>query len=141
MSRASTLPELRERYGARYRLLLLLAVMTGSVAAIMSSTIVNVAVPDLSAHFTIGQERAQWVASGFTMAMTVAMLTTPWMLGRFGYRRTYAGTMWLLLAGGVVGGFANSFELVLAARVAEGLAAWQLRPSTPDSAPQQRSGQ
>ena len=55
MSRASTLPELRERYGARYRWLLLLAVMTGSVAAIMSSTIINVAVPDLSAHFTIGQ--------------------------------------------------------------------------------------
>ncbi|MCB1999220.1 MAG: MFS transporter, partial [Rhodoferax sp.] len=128
MSRASTLPELRERYGARYRWLLLLAVMTGSVAAIMSSTIINVAVPDLSAHFTIGQERAQWVASGFMMAMTVSMLTTPWLLGRFGYRRTYAGTMWLLLLGGVAGGFANNFELVLAARVAEGLAAGVVQP-------------
>ncbi len=128
MSRASTLPELRERYGARYRWLLLLAVMTGSVAGIMSSTIINVAVPDLSAHFAIGQERVQWVASGFMMAMTVSMLTTPWMLGRFGYRRTYAGTMWLLLVGGVVGGFANNFELVLAARVAEGLAAGVVQP-------------
>jgi len=128
LTRASTLPELQARYGARYRWLLLLAVMTGSVAAIMSSTIVNVAVPDLSAHFAIGQERAQWVASGFMMAMTVAMLTTPWMLGRFGYRRTYAGTMWLLLIGGVAGGFANSFPLVLAARVAEGLAAGVVQP-------------
>ncbi len=128
MNRASTLPELQARYGERYRWLLLLAVMTGSVAAIMSSTIINIAVPDLSAHFAIGQERAQWVASGFMMAMTVAMLTTPWMLGRFGYRRTYAGTMWLLLIGGVAGGFANSFPLVLAARVAEGLAAGVVQP-------------
>lgn len=128
MIRASTLPELQKRYGERYRWLLLLAVMTGSVAAIMSSTIINVAVPDLSAHFTVGQERAQWVASGFMMAMTVSMLTTPWMLGRFGYRRTYAGTMWLLLLGGVAGGFANNFELVLAARVAEGLAAGVVQP-------------
>jgi len=128
MTRASTLPELQALYGERYRWLLLFAVMVGSIAAIMSSTIINVAVPDLSRHFVIGQERAQWVASGFMMAMTVAMLTTPWMLGRFGYRRTYTGTMWLLLIGGVAGGFATNFPLVLAARVAEGLAAGVVQP-------------
>jgi len=128
LTRPGTLPELQARYGERYRWLLLFAVMVGSVAAIMSSTIINVAVPDLSRHFAIGQERAQWVASGFMMAMTVAMLTTPWMLGRFGYRRTYAGTMWLLLVGGVAGGFATSFEWVLAARVVEGLAAGVVQP-------------
>ncbi len=128
MTRASTLPELRALHGERYRWLLLFAVMVGSVAGIMSSTIINVAVPDLSRHFAIGQERAQWVASGFMMSMTVAMLTTPWMLGRYGYRRTYAGTMWLLLAGGVVGGLANDYWLVLVARVAEGLAAGVVQP-------------
>ncbi|MEO7941331.1 MAG: MFS transporter [Burkholderiaceae bacterium] len=128
MKHAGTIPELRERHGARYRWLLLFAVMVGSVAGIMSSTIINVAVPDLSRHFQIGQERAQWVASGFMMAMTVAMLSTPWILGRFGYRRTYAGTMWLLLAGGVMGGFANDFTLVLIARVAEGIAAGVVQP-------------
>ena len=128
MTRPSTISELRARYGARYRWLLLLAVMVGTVAAIMSSTIVNVAVPDMSRHFAIGQERAQWVASGFMVAMTVSMLATPWLLGRYGYRRTYAGTMWLLLAGGVAGGLSNDFSLVLAARVAEGLAAGVVQP-------------
>ena len=128
MTHPSTILELRARYGSRYRWLLLLAVMVGSVAAIMSSTIVNVAVPDMSRHFAIGQERAQWVSSGFMVAMTVSMLTTPWLLGRYGYRRTYAGTMWLLLAGGVAGGFSNHFSLVLAARVAEGLAAGVVQP-------------
>ncbi len=128
LTRPATLPELQAHYGARYRWLLLLAVMVGSVAAIMSSTIINVAVPDMSRHFGIGQERAQWVASGFMVAMTVAMLTTPWLLGRYGYRRTYAGTMWVLLAGGVAGGFSNDFSLVLVARVVEGLAAGVVQP-------------
>ena len=128
MKRPSTLPEFQAHYGARYRWLLLFAVMVGSMAAIMSSTIVNVAVPDMSRHFAIGQERAQWVASGFMVAMTVSMLTTPWLLGRFGYRRTYAGTMWVLLAGGVGGGLADHFPLVLLARVAEGLAAGVVQP-------------
>lgn len=128
MNHPATLPEMQARYGERYRWLLLLAVMVGTMASIMSSTIINVAVPDMSHHFTLGQERAQWVSSGFMVAMTVSMLTTPWLLARYGYRRTYAGTMWLLLVGGVVGGVSNDFNLVLAARVAEGLAAGVVQP-------------
>jgi len=122
------LPALRERYGPRYRWLLLLAVMVGTMASIMSSTVVNVAIPDMSQHFTLGQERAQWVTSGFMAAMTVSMLTTPWLLARYGYRATYSGCMWLLLVGGVAGGLANHYPLVLAARVAEGLAAGVVQP-------------
>ena len=119
---------LQARYGERYRWYLLVSVMVGVMASIMSSTIVNVAIPDMSRHFTLGQERAQWVSSGFMVAMTVSMLTTPWLLARYGYRRTYVGTMVLLLAGGIAGGLANSFSLVLLARVAEGLAAGVVQP-------------
>ena len=128
MSRPATLPELQAHYGERYRWLLLLSVMVGTMASIMSSTIINVAIPDMSHHFTLGQARAQWVSSGFMVAMTVSMLTTPWLLGRYGYRRTYAGCMLLLMGGGIVGGFSNDFGLVLAARVAEGLAAGVVQP-------------
>lgn len=128
MTHPATLPELQAHYGERYRWLLLLAVMVGTMASIMSSTIINVAVPDMSRHFALGQERAQWVASGFMIAMTVSMLTTPWLLARYGYRRTYSGTMWVLLAGSIAGGLSNDFSLVLAARVAEGLAAGVVQP-------------
>ncbi len=124
----NSLAELQARHGPRYRWLLLLAVMTGAVASIMSSTIVNVAIPDLSRQFALGQERAQWVSSGFMIAMTMSMLTTPWLLSRYGYRSVYVGTTLLLLAGGLAGGFSNHFDLVLAARVAEGLAAGVVQP-------------
>ena len=119
---------LRDRYGERYRWLLLLSVMVGTMASIMSSTIVNVAIPDMSHYFTLGQGRAQWVTSGFMVATTVSMLTTPWLLSRYGYRATYAGAMVLLLAGGIGGGLSGHFGLVLAARVAEGLAAGVVQP-------------
>ena len=128
MNHPASLAGLQERHGERYRWLLLLSVMVGTMASIMSSTVVNVAIPAMSHQFTLGQERAQWVSSGFMVAMTVSMLTTPWLLARYGYRRTYAGAMLLLLVGGVVGGFAHTYELVLAARVAEGLAAGVVQP-------------
>ncbi|WP_338050971.1 MULTISPECIES: DHA2 family efflux MFS transporter permease subunit [Ramlibacter] len=126
--RGSNLAELSARYGPRYRWLLLLSVMVGTMASVMSSTIVNVAIPDMSRHFLLGQDRAQWVSSGFMVAMTVSMLTTPWLLGRFGYRATYVGTMLVLLAGGMAGGLAAHFPIVLLARVAEGLAAGVVQP-------------
>src|SRR5450830_2155197 len=75
--------------------------MIGTVASIMSSTIINVAVPDMSRYFVLGQDRLQWVSSGFMVAMTISMLTTPWLLSRFGYRKTYSGAIWLLFVGGV----------------------------------------
>ena len=88
ISPPSSLAALRARYGPRYRWLSLGTVMLGTIASIMASTIVNVAVPDMSQHFTLGQERAQWLAAGFMAAMTVSMPLTPWLLERHGYRRT-----------------------------------------------------
>lgn len=125
---SGSLQDLKERYGERYRWLLLLSVMVGTMASIMSSTVINVAIPDMSQHFSLGQGRAQWVASGFMVAMTVSMLTTPWLLARFGYRMTYVASMLLLLAGGTIGGAAGNFSLVLVGRVAQGLAAGIVQP-------------
>ena len=119
---------LERRFGPRYRWLVLLTVMIGTMASIMASTIINVAVPDMSRVFALGQERAQWLSAGFMAAMTLSMLTTPWLLERFGYRRTYIGAVLLLACGGVAGGLSRWFELVLAMRVAEGLAAGVLQP-------------
>jgi EmrB/QacA subfamily drug resistance transporter len=124
----SSLAALRARYGPRYRWFVLLTVMTGTIASIMASTIVNVAVPDMSLHFTLGQERAQWLSAGFMAAMTVSMPLTPWLLGRHGYRRTYIGAVLLLLGGSIAGGLANDYGLVLTMRIAEGLAAGILQP-------------
>lgn len=128
MKHPSTLPEMQARYGEGYRWLLLLAVMVGTMASIMSSTIINVAIPDMSHQFVLGQERAQWATSSFMVATTVAMLCTPWLLASFGYRRTYVVAMLMLLGGGVGGGLAGSFEVVLVARVVEGLAAGVVQP-------------
>ena len=123
-----TFEQLTARYGGRYKWLILLTVMIGTMASILSSTIVNVAVPDLSRHFTLGQERAQWVSAAFMLAMTLSMLTTPWLLLRFGLRRTYTGATLLLLAGGVIGGFSINYPMLLTMRVAEGLAAGVMQP-------------
>jgi EmrB/QacA subfamily drug resistance transporter len=122
-----SLAALTARHGENYRWKVLATIMIGSIASVMSSTIVNVAVPDLMRQFSIGQERAQWVATAFMAAMTLSMLPTPWLLARFGYRHTYQGAIGLLAFGGLAGGLAPNYETVLAMRAAEGLAAGVLQ--------------
>ena len=128
MHAPGSLADLQSRYGTRHRWLMLTTVMIGSMAAIMSSTIMNVGIPGMSLHFGIGQEQAQWVSSSFMVAMTVSMLTTPWLLARFGYRTTSYGCMWLLMMAGIGGGLATDYNWVLVARVSEGLAAGVVQP-------------
>jgi EmrB/QacA subfamily drug resistance transporter len=123
-----TLEQLRARHGDRYKWLVLFTVMVGTVASILSSTIVNVAVPDLSRHFTLGQEQAQWVSAAFMLAMTLSMLTTPWLLLRFGLRKVYTAAILLLLAGGIAGGFSVNYAMLISMRVAEGLASGIIQP-------------
>lgn len=119
---------LKARYGERYRWLLLMALMVGTIASIIPSTSVNVAIPAMSQYFALGQERAQWITSAFMVASTVAMLVTPWMLARCGYRATYAYAVLLLMGGGIAGGCAQHFEVMLLSRVAEGVAAGIIQP-------------
>ncbi|THT98792.1 multidrug efflux MFS transporter [Lampropedia puyangensis] len=123
-----SLQALTARYGEHFRWYFLLSLMVGTIASLMSATVVNVAIPALSHHFALGQERAQWVSSAFMAANTVAMLTTPWLLFRYGYRRTYIAMLALLAIGGIVGGLAHNFSLVLTARLLEGIAAGVLQP-------------
>jgi DHA2 family multidrug resistance protein len=128
LSAPLTLEELRARHGARYRWLVLLTVMVGMMASIVSATIVNVAIPDMSRYFRLAQDRAQWVSAAFMVSMTLSLTLTPWLLQRFGLRRTYAGATALLMAGGIAGGLSRHFAALVAARAAEGIAAGVLQP-------------
>lgn len=118
---------LQARHGSRLRWWTLVTVMIGNMGAVMAATTINVAVPAISHVFTLGQQQAQWLATSFMAAMTLSMLVTPWLLQRWGYRRCSWAMLALLGAGGLAGGLSASFEMLLAMRVVEGVAAGVLQ--------------
>lgn len=125
---AASFETLAERHGARYKWLVLLVVGLGTIAGVLATTSFSVAVPALSRHFGVGQAQVQWTMTGFMAAMTVGMLPTPWILDRIGFRRLFLGALAVLALASVAGSLATRFDLVVAARIVQGLAAGALQP-------------
>lgn len=120
--------DLFARYGPAYRWLATITVMTGTIATILTATIVNVALPDIMGAFGMGQDKAQLLATGFLAAMTGTMLLNAWMVDRFGQRTTFVGAVSLFVVASVMGGLAPAEGILVLARVLQGGAAGILQP-------------
>lgn len=116
------------RYGSGYRALATITAMVSAIAVVLSSTIINVAVPAIMGQFGIDQTRVQWLSTGFLAAMTVSMLMTAWCERAFGQRMTMVGALALFLAGSILGGIAPDENVLIVSRVIQGLAAGVVQP-------------
>jgi EmrB/QacA subfamily drug resistance transporter len=120
--------DLFRRYGRRYRWYAVFAIVSGNVAAVLASTIINVAIPSIMGAFGIGQEQAQWLATANLAACTIAMLCGSWAVQAIGLRGTVFWMMVLFLAGSVLGGVATNLEVMIVARILQGIPAGLLMP-------------
>jgi len=117
-----------QKYGERYRWLAVLTVMLGTTSMVLATTIVNVVIPDIMAEFHMGQDRAQWLSTGFLAAMSTTMLTTSWCVRAFGQRLTYIVAMALFIALSLIGGMSNSAGVVIVSRIIQGAAGGIIQP-------------
>ncbi|MGK0472234.1 MAG: DHA2 family multidrug resistance protein [Candidatus Azotimanducaceae bacterium] len=117
-----------ERYGPSYVWFAVFTSVLGSFATLLTGTIVNVAIPEVMGAFGIGQDKAQWLSTGFLAAGTVTMLATAWCTQAFGTRATYVAAMLIFLAGSILGGIALNPETLIFSRVVTGAASGILGP-------------
>jgi EmrB/QacA subfamily drug resistance transporter len=127
-SQSETTEVLAARYGSRYRWYATVTVMLGTISAVLTTTTVNVAIPDIMGTFGIGQDRAQWLSTGALAAMTVGMLLNAWLLARYGQRRTFIGALCIFIAALLVAGNAPNESVLIACRVVQGAIAGILQP-------------
>jgi len=128
MSATDELSGFFERFGSAYRWFVITTTLMGTITVVLSSTIVNVALPDIMGAFGIGQDQAQWMSTGFLAAMTASMLVNAWLNDAIGIRATFVGSMALFAAASVLGGLAPNENVLTFARVAQGIAAGIIQP-------------
>jgi len=99
------------------------AIITGIALSVLDSTIVNLALPDITRHFGASASAAVWVVNAYQLA-TLALLLPCAQLGeRLGYRRVYLAGLALFTAASVLCAIAPTLPLLAAARVVQGVGA------------------
>ncbi|MER6760775.1 MULTISPECIES: MFS transporter [Amycolatopsis] len=108
--------------------LLAIAVFVGSFMALLDASVVSVALPtiqhELHAEFT----DLQWIVDGYTVALSAVILTGGTLGDRYGRKRIYLGGLAVFTLASLVCGLAPTLELLIAARVAQGVAAAAVIP-------------
>lgn len=120
--------DLFARYGPHYRWLATITVMMGTLSAMLTTTIVNVALPDIMGAFGVGQDRAQLLSTGALAAMTVGMLVNAWLIHSFGQRKTFIVALCIFSTALAVAGMAPNDSVLILARIAQGAVAGMLQP-------------
>ncbi len=126
--RPDSIEGLFARFGPSYRWLVTATVMMGTIATILTATIVNVALPDIMGAFGMGQDKAQLLSTGFLAAMTGTMLLNAWMVETLGQRATFMLAVTVFIIASIMGGLAPAEGVLILARVLQGGAAGILQP-------------
>lgn len=119
---------MQARFGARYPRWLLGVLMIGSMAMVLASTSINVALPAIMADFAIGRPLAQWLSTGFLAAMTAGLLLAAWAHARLGARRTAQFGLLLFIFSSLLALMAQVAWQLIALRVVQGLCAGIVQP-------------
>ena len=125
---SATTEALFERYGPRYRWFATITVMVGAITAMLTTTSVNVAIPDIMGAFGIGQDRAQWLSTGTLAAMTVGMLLNAWLMTSFGQRRTFIIALCIFAGALILAGASPNENVLIFCRIVQGTIAGVLQP-------------
>lgn len=104
-------------------------VVLGSLMSILDTTIVNVAVNDLSRTFDASLALIQWVSTGYMLALATVIPLTGWAADRFGTKRLYITSIMLFLAGSALSGVAWSAGSLILFRVLQGLGGGMILPT------------
>ena len=119
---------LYEQFGPSYRWWVAIVSMIGSFATLLTSTIVNVAIPDIMGALGLTLDQAQWLATAFLAAGTVTMLMTAWSIRAFGVANTYTVSMLVFIGGSVLGALADTGDILFLSRIIQGAAAGMVMP-------------
>lgn len=97
---------------------------------ILDASIVNVALPSVRADLGFTPTGLAWVVNGYLLTFAGFMLLAGRAVDLLGPRRLLVAGLFLFSAASLVGGLSSAPEVLVAARVAQGVGAAMLAPTT-----------
>ena len=95
--------------------------MTGTIMAVLDSSIVNVALPSMSGSMGATIEQITWVVTGYILANVLIMPLVALLSGRFGRKNFYMANVVLFTAASMACGLARSLPMMVFFRAIQGI--------------------
>ncbi|WP_340685103.1 MFS transporter [Amycolatopsis coloradensis] len=127
--RAEPRPEPAETPSPPHRLVLPI-ILTCQLMLILDATVMNVALPRVQSELGFTDTGLSWVMTAYSLVFGGLLLLGGRAGDLFGRRRTFVVGAAVFTAASLLGGLAGSAELLIAARVAQGVGAALAGPST-----------
>ncbi|MEV5960645.1 MFS transporter [Kribbella sp. NPDC051952] len=118
-----------QRFSGRQRLILFVLLGAGFMMS-ADFSILNVALPEIGAGVGLGLDHLAWIASAFALPAAGFTLLFGRLADLFGRRRLFLLGIILLAGASLLGGLATNPELLLLARVLQGLATAMALPAS-----------
>lgn len=108
-----------------------LVACAGAFVAFLDTTIVNIAFPDISESFAgSGRDALSWVLDGYFVVIAALLVPAGGLADRFGHKRVFLVGMAGFTASSLLCAVAPSLELLIAARVLQGVGAALIAPAS-----------
>lgn len=108
----------------------LLALILGTLMAMIDSTIVNVAIPTMINQFGVTPDSVQWVVTAFLMVLGVIVPSSAWLGDRFGLSQVYIWALAVFTLGSALCGLSWSLGALVGFRVLQGIGGGLMMPLT-----------
>jgi EmrB/QacA subfamily drug resistance transporter len=109
---------------------LLAVAVVGSGMAFLDSTVVNVALPDIGRDLGASTSALQWILNGYLLTLASLILLGGSLGDRYGRRRVFVLGVWLFTAASLLCAVAPSTELLIFARLVQGIGGALLTPGS-----------
>jgi EmrB/QacA subfamily drug resistance transporter len=108
----------------------LAAVSFGLFMIMLDNTVVNVALPSMERSLHLRVSELEWVVAGYALTFGAFMLTGGKLADLFGRRAMFVAGLGIFTAASLACGLAGSADILIGARVVQGLGAALMNPST-----------
>ena len=105
-----------------------IVVILGAIMSVLDTTIVNVALNDLSSDLNTSLSGIQWVITGYLLSLAAVIPITGWATRRFSARRLYLIALVVFTGGSALCGLAQTSQELIAFRVIQGVGGGMLTP-------------
>jgi EmrB/QacA subfamily drug resistance transporter len=111
------------------RWLILLVVAIAQLMVVLDATVVNIALPSAQQALEFSNDQRQWVITAYALAFGSLLLLGGRIGDLFGRKRAFVVGLGGFAGASALGGFAQSFEVLVAARALQGLFGALLAPA------------